>query len=258
MSSKKPTKPKKGTPKGTPAQIGTLAENSLHAALKNYLARPGDRFEVNCEGSVIDIMRGRPSDDDSESGVLLIEIQTKNFSALKRKLHKLLKEYRVHVVHPIAQDKYVCRITTDGEVVSRRISPKHGTVAHVFTELVYIPHLMDHPNFSIEVLLTHEDEIRINDGKGSWRRKGWSIADRRLLDVVHSQQFNSSTDLLTLLPGDLPQQFTTRDIAEGLGERMRLAGQIAYSLREMGAIEKVGERGKSYLYEIANEPDRPT
>ena len=46
--------------------IGTLNEKPLHAALKDWCARPGDQFEVFVDGFVVDIVRGN----------LLIEIQT--------------------------------------------------------------------------------------------------------------------------------------------------------------------------------------
>ena len=61
---------------GATHQIGTLNENPLHAALKAWYARPGDRIEVPVDGFIVDIVR-----DD-----LLVEIQTGNFSAVKEKL----------------------------------------------------------------------------------------------------------------------------------------------------------------------------
>ena len=56
--------------------IGLLNEKPLHASLKQWYARPGDRFEVAVDGFVIDIVR-----DD-----LLIEIQTRNFAPSSRSL----------------------------------------------------------------------------------------------------------------------------------------------------------------------------
>src|SRR3970040_1355318 len=56
--------------------IGTLRETSLHAALKTWYARPGDELEASVEGYQIDLRRGAQ----------LIEIQTRNFAALKRQL----------------------------------------------------------------------------------------------------------------------------------------------------------------------------
>ena len=64
------------------AGIGTLNEGSLHAALKERYAEPGDEFEVPLDGFVIDIRR--PGQ--------LIEIQTSSFKAMGRKLDRLLGE----------------------------------------------------------------------------------------------------------------------------------------------------------------------
>jgi hypothetical protein len=66
--------------------IGRLNEKSLHADLKQWLAQPGDQFEVAIDGFVIDIVRGDK----------LIEIQTRNFGAMKRKLTQLLDHHPVH------------------------------------------------------------------------------------------------------------------------------------------------------------------
>jgi hypothetical protein len=158
--------------------IGTLGENSLHAALKAAIAQPGDRFEVPVDGYVIDIVRGDQ----------LIEIQTANFAAMKRKLAKLTRKHRVHLVHPIAAEKWIVKYGPDGETwLDRRRSPRHGTVFDVFRELVSFPHLLRDGSLTLEVLLTHEEEIRVNDGRGSWRRQGWSIADRVLVDILEHQ-----------------------------------------------------------------------
>src|SRR5215208_3427729 len=73
--------------------IGLLNEKPLHASLKQWYARPGDRIEVPVDGFVIDIVR-----DD-----LLIEIQTRNFASLKSKLTKLARSHPVRLVYPIIQ-----------------------------------------------------------------------------------------------------------------------------------------------------------
>ena len=61
--------------------------------------------------------------------------------------------------------------------------------------------------------------------------------------------FESPADLLALIPDDLAEPFTTADIAAAIGRPRPLAQQMAYCLREMGALTKVGQRGKAYLYE---------
>lgn len=219
--------------------IGTLGERSLHAALKAWYAEPGDVFEVAIDDYVVDVVRGD----------LLIEIQTRHFSAMKRKLARLTEAHRVRLVHPIAAEKWIVKYGPDGLTqVDRRRSPKRGSALDVFYELVSFPQLLERDSLSIEVLLTREEEIRVNDGLGSWRRRGWSIVDSRLLEVVDRVVLASPGDCVALLPEGLPDPFTTRDVADALGEPIRLVQKMAYCLREMGAIDTVGRRGRAYLY----------
>lgn len=221
--------------------IGTLGERSLHAALKVWYAEPGDAFEVEVGGYVIDLVR-----DD-----LLIEIQTRHFSAMKRKLTRLTEAHPVRLVHPVAAEKWIVKYGPDGETcVDRRRSPKHGSMLDVFYEMVSFPRLLARDSLSIEVLLTHEEEIRVNDGQGSWRRRGWSIIDSRLLEVVDRLVLASPGDCVALLPDGLPDPFTTRDVANALGEPIRLVQKMAYCLREMDVIDTVGRRGRAYLYSL--------
>ena len=136
--------------------IGLLNEKPLHASLKQWYARPGDRFEVPVDGFVIDIVR-----DD-----LLIEIQTGNFSAIKSKLNNLARYYRVRLIYPIVQEKWIVRSAKgNGVGVIRRKSPKRGRLEDLFWELVSIPQLLLNPNFSLEVLMIRQEEVRRYDGK---------------------------------------------------------------------------------------------
>ena len=227
--------------------IGTLSERSLHASLKNWLAEPGDEIEKQVDGYHIDIVRGQ----------LLIEIQTKNFSAIKNKLTRLLEEQQVTLVHPIARVKWIQRIDKRGRKVSRRKSPRRGHIEHLFQELVRIPKLASHPNFSLKVLFIHEEEIWRDDGKGSWRRGKWSISDRRLLKVVDFRDLETTEDYLDLLPDGLAQEFSNRQLSEALGISSHLAGKMSYSLRKMGALETVGKKGNAHLFSTARKAVRP-
>ena len=222
--------------------IGTLAEKSLHAALKRWYAEPGDRLEVRVDSFVIDIVRDE----------LLIEIQTRNFSAMKRKLARLLEDHPVRVLHPISREKWIVRQTAEGEPLQRRKSPKRGQPLEIFKELVYIPHLLTHPNLTIEVLLTREEEIWRDDGQGSWRRKRWSLFDRQLLEVVGQTAFATIKDWLDVLPPTLVQQpFTNRELAAALQIRLALAQKVNYTLRKMELLQVVGKQGRANLYEVS-------
>jgi hypothetical protein len=219
-----------------------MVENSLHEGVKHWYAEPGDLIEENVEDYLIDIVRGEQ----------LIEIQTRNFSAIKKKLAKLVHNHRVHLVHPVSQCKWIVRIDANKERVSRRRSPRRGRVEDVFIELVYMPDLIQQPNFSLEVLLVHSEEVLIDNGRGSWRRRGWSIHDRLLIDVVESHIFSEPRDFLGLLPESLRPEFTTRQLSEALGLRLNISQKMVYALRHMRAIEAIGKRGRAPIYTVIN------
>ena len=221
--------------------IGTLQENALHAALKDWYAQPGDQLETMVDGYVIDLVRGE----------LLVEVQTGNFSAIKRKLVKLLENHPVRLVYPIAAEKWIERLAADGVTrLGRRKSPKRGRVGDVFQELVRFPRLILHSNFTLEVLLVREEVVWREDGRGSWRRKGRSIADRRLLEVLSKTVFTGPDDFRELIPAGLPEIFTVRDLAVKSKQPRYLASKMAYCLREMEEIEQVGKRGQALAYRI--------
>jgi hypothetical protein len=220
-------------------QISTLNEKPLHAALKSWYEEPGDEFEVWLDGYLIDIVRGD----------LLIEIQTRNFSSLKRKLAKLTVDHLVRLVFPIAQEKYIVRMGEDGATpIGRRKSPKRGIQEHVFQEMVALPHLMKNERFSLEILLIGEEEVRVFDEKRAWRRKGWVTQERRLLDVRERRLFESPADVASLLPDSLKSPFTTAELAEETGLPRWLAQKMAYCLRGMDVLERVGKRGNAILH----------
>lgn len=222
-------------------RIGTLRESSLHMALKEWYSEPGDKLEVPLDGYIIDILRGN----------LLIEIQTKNFSAIKKKLENLIKSHKVRLVYPISQDKWiVCQDRTGTNVIRRRLSPKHGSYENLFEELIRIPEFVSNINFSLEVLLIEEEEIRRNDGMGSWKRKGLSIIDHKLLKVREKRSFCNRIDYLSFLPKKLKYPFTNSDLANALQNPLQIVQKMTYCLRKMRVLQVIGKKGRSYLYDI--------
>jgi hypothetical protein len=237
-----------GSDHNTKNGIGTLSEHSLHAALKQWYAQPGDQLEVPVDGYIVDIVRQG----------LLIEVQTSGFASIRGKLRDLVQHHRVLLVYPVASHKWIVRQSGDGkEQLGRRKSPKRGRLEQVFSELVSFPHLVRCPAFSLEVALVQEEEVRRKDGRGSWRRRGWSIYDRRLLAVDDRVPLSFPSSYLAMVPSGLPVPFTSRDLARTLGVPRRLAGQMAYCLRKMGVLHAVGKQGNAYLYEAAEGDDCP-
>jgi len=216
-----------------------LNENSLHAALIEWYAQPNDRFEVPVDGFIVDIVRGD----------LLVEIQTSNFAAVKHKLIKLTARHPVRLVYPIPLEKWIVKLVEDGNgQFSRRKSPKRGAIEHVFEELVSFPELLTNPNFSIELLLIQEEEVRRHDSSHRWRRKGWVTYQRQLLQVIEQRLFRLPNDMAALVPTALAEPFTTSDLAFAIARPRRLAQKMAYCLRLMGCIAPTGKRGNAILY----------
>ena len=106
--------------------IGSLNEGPLHAALKRWYYEDGDRLEVPVEEFVVDLVRDG----------LLIEIQTRGFSAMRRKFDRLLDSHPMLLVHPIPATRWIVKLDENGRTVSRRRSPKRGIAADVCAELV--------------------------------------------------------------------------------------------------------------------------
>jgi len=87
-----------------------------------------------------------------------------------------------------------------------------------------------------------------HDGKGSWKRKGWSNVDRRLIEIAGSHRFRTANDFVKLLPPDLQTPFTNADLARALGRKTRIAQKITYCLRKMGVLKTKGKRGNAHLH----------
>jgi hypothetical protein len=222
--------------------IGSLNEKSLHAALKAWCVQPGDRTEVPVDGYIIDIVRGE----------LLIEVQTRNFSAIKNKLLTLTTQHPVRLVYPIAQQKWIVKLPKDGHSrQSRRRSPKRGTLLQIFEELVSFPELLANPNFSLHVVSIQEEEVRCYDRRRGWRRKGWITHERRLLHIMEEHFFENPEDMEILIPADLPDMFTTADLANALNTSRRFAQKMAYCLDRIHLFTRAGKRGNAIVYVLS-------
>ncbi|MCB2209937.1 hypothetical protein KQH62_03480 [bacterium] len=220
--------------------IGELNEQHLHSALKVYYAQGDARTEVLIDGYVVDVVR--------EDG--LIEIQTGNFASIKHKLAALVQKYPLKLVYPISTEKWLLKYpkrNAEGTPI-RRKSPKQGRAVAVFDELVRFPRLLTSPNFTLEIALIKEEEVRCRAQRRTWRNKGWQTVERRLLEVVKVQTYADSAQMARFLPETLPEAFTSADLMETLAIPRRLAGRMAYCLREMGAIELVGKQNRFNLY----------
>ena len=150
----------------------------------------------------------------------------------------------------LCRGKWITYELKSGEFIKKRKSPKKGKIIDLFNEMVHVAKLANHKNFSFEVLLIEEEEIRCDDGKGSWRRKGVSIKDRKLLQVIERIVFQNKFDFLKFLPDNLGESFTNKVLANNLNIPIRLTRKITYCLRKMNLLTIQGKKKRELLFKI--------
>ena len=221
-----------------------MNESNLHSALKKLYTDAIEEHELCINGFIVDIVR-----DGS-----IIEIQTGSFSKINKKLTALLPNYRVKLVFPIAYEKTLIVYDHKREnILYRRRSPKKGQLLDIVDELIYIPKHIVHPNFYLEVLLTIEEEIRSADGRGSWRRRGISIIDRRLLDIVERIELSNVADFIKLLPAHLPPKFNNKSLSIIMEQPVSKVQKLTYCFKHMGLLQVVGKKGNAYEFRLKAE-----
>lgn len=220
--------------------INTFNEKGLHSEIKHYLTKPNDLLESPYKGFIIDIKR-----DD-----LLIEIQTKSLNALRKKLEKLLDINRIRIVHPILKNKEIMLFSDKNTILHKRLSPKHGDFTDIFEELIFIPDLFRHMNLEIQLLLVSVQEIRKDDGNGSWRRHGISIVNTKLKEIHEIHLIKDAVQLFKYLPKTIVNSdFSTRELSAAMSITMNRAQKICYCLKKMDLIEPVSKKGRLTVYQ---------
>ncbi|MFO0959380.1 MAG: hypothetical protein U0800_18425 [Isosphaeraceae bacterium] len=190
----------------------------MHRQLKaQYGPDRGGRAEVTLQ-----VAGARPRIDAIGPDGELIEIQSASLSALRAKLKILLDVgHRVRVVKPVAVGRHVTRRDqAEGPDRSSRRSPWKGSITEAFPDLMRLARIFPRPGLSIELLAVTIDEVRIPRP----RRRGYAVIDRRLIAIDRAYRLEVAADLWGLLPGDLPDPFTTLDLAARSMVRFGLRG----------------------------------
>lgn len=220
---------------------------TLHQQLKLHYVPDEARHEVELDGYRIDAV-----DDEGR----LIEVQCASLLAIRDKIKTLTENHQVVVVKPLpARKKLLKKARRNGKIVSSRYSPARQTLAWVFRELVHFTRAFPHKNLQLDILLTEQEEIRVPPTRRTWRRKH-SVQDRTLVHVQQTHSVRTPAELWDRLQLNVPEVFTTADLASG-GQMPRwLAQKAAYCFRQMDFVEVCGKSGNSIQYRLNSQQKR--
>lgn len=223
-------------------KIGTLNEGDLHLRLKHAYAgfEEGSLLEQPINGFVADVV----------CGDVIYEVQTSSFGKLRQKLPTLLQDYRVVVVYPIMVRKFIVKHFDDGST-TRRKSPVSENLFDLFRELTYIPAWLEDEGFEIEAVFVDAEEHRVADRKRGWRRRGWVIQERRLLEIHDRRRIKSMSTMFDLIAPLVPEEFSSKDLALALQRTRRFGQRAAYCLRKAGVTEICNKQGNELIYRRA-------
>lgn len=220
--------------------IGTLGEKTLHAVLKNYFEPHTENHEIKVGGFVADIV--------GEKGI--IEIQTRDFSKLRRKLERFLEFCDVTVVFPIAEIKYLSWMDIEsGDLTSRRKSPRKGSIYDIIPELYKIKYTLDNPRMNLCICMLELEEIRYLNGWSKDKKRGSSRCDRIPVRLNNEIYINSFYDYRIFLPKTLPDSFTSLDLAKYAGISRSLSQTALNIFTYLDIVERTGKNGNNILYQ---------
>ena len=217
--------------------VGTLGEKTLHAVLKRMIEPDLSRHEVKLGRYTADVL--------NEHGVF--EVQTRNLHKLKPKLTALLPYWPVTVVVPVVETKWLLMMDPEtGELKERRRSPKRGRAAAILPDLAYLKPLLKDPNLSFLLVRLEGEELR-KPSHSRWRPvTPLEFAPTSFLGTI---LLKTPADYAALLPPDLMNEFTARELAKALGLPAGQGSAAANVLAFMGAIRQTGTKGRTFLYE---------
>lgn len=219
-------------------------ETSLHQQLKRCYAADESDMEVVLGRYRIDAIR------DEE----LIEVQCASLSAIRAKCESLLKRHRVRIVKPVIVRTRIAKIKkAGGKVVSRRMSPKRGSVLDVFEELIYFTRVFPHPNLTIEIPMIEVEQVRAPEKKRRRWHRNYRVHDVRLETIAGHYELREPVDLFQLLDwSSPPDHFNTADLASAIDRPRWFAQKVAYVLRQTGAIDAVNRCRSGVVYRQAS------
>lgn len=223
---------------GISGGIGTVSEKTLHFVIKNFISQNTEFHEVKIGRFIADVFDGKK----------ITEIQTANFSYLRKKLDFFREQYPVEIVYPIPVIKNILWINPQtGDISKKRKSPRSGRASDILKELIYIIDYID-KNVKILLYLLETDEYRVQNGWGNGGKRGGGRYDRIPKGIFDIIELSDKEDYYKIIPFKRGIITTRSDIKKALRLNGRHGDAAVKVLRKLGIIEESGREGRKIIY----------
>ncbi len=201
----------------------------------------------------------------------IIEIQTSNISALKKKIEFCINEKRkIRIVHPVIEEKTIITLDFSEEVISKRKSPKKQGIYSVLKGLTGIYKYLTDSFFTLEIIFITAEEIHLQtkepvqtQNKSRRHLRNYINKEKKLVSINKKITLSTKEDYLNLIPENTPDHFTPPLLLSNLLTKnwpsdftktnikaeCRNYRLLIWLLEKMNLIKKTEKTGKSWLYE---------
>ena len=204
--------------------ITTYMERSLHHSLKIYFCPDEEKHEIKIGRFVADACDGKT----------IFEIQTGNFSPLRKKIQFYLEntDYEIVIVRPIAKNRRIFWLDESSGVLNKspRPSPKHENLASGIADIFYLNEFLGEKRLSFCFVLMEINEIRLLDGYGKQKKIRATSVDRLSGEIYSLHYINCIDDIQNVLYPLLPDgQFSREELSNSL----KLKGLKLWSMQKL-------------------------
>lgn len=220
--------------------VGTLSEKSVHSVLKYYYAPDEKYHEIPVGTHVADACV------DGE----IYEIQTRTFYRMNDKLDEFLNTWDmdVTIVYPVSVENTVIWIDPEtGELSASKTTKTPKKIYKIFRELYGIRDYLEHPKLRLVLACLKTEDYRLLDGYGKDKKKRATKTDLIPTEFAEELYFEKCSDIVSLIPENLPEKFTVKEFAKAtaLGPNDASVGLLL--LYRLGVLKREKEKN-AYIY----------
>lgn len=204
--------------------ITTYMERSLHRSLKSHFCSDETKHEIKIGKYVADVCDGKT----------IFEIQTGNFSPLRKKIQFYLEntDFDVVIVRPIAQNRRIFWLDEESGELKKapRLSSKHEPLSSGIADIHYLQDFLGKERLSFCFVMMEIDEVRLLDGYGKQKKIRATSVDRLAGEIYSLNYIKKPEDIKNEIFPLLPNEPFDR---EALAKSLKLKGLKLWSAKKL-------------------------